>query len=376
MAIVVENGNFFADAPYDFIFSLGESCSTSIMLRKCGLQTYSMPFDWSGAFDHHIAGTCGLLGKLNMMKNKFEGAFELEDLYEENWGVPGEHRFVRNKKTGLQYLHDFPWTHSIEKEFPSYKEKYMRRIKRFYQKMESSKRICIVFIVVWDGRLTPHVLQLACDEIHAMYPDKEIDFFILQKNDEMNLYQSRLVKFSDHILFGFFKSTEPGNDINNPASISFMEKLISCFLRRQYINFIHEDDIFYSGFFHDMDEGIWSYDYSAMLLVHKKNWLQGTLTCRFDLVPFVNDVHQELKTDVCCNGISVAKWHFKHGESVDTDIVLDERFLQDRDLLFTFYFNAPASPKDCGTGDELRKLGIHLKSLSLTENRLRQGALA
>ena len=367
MAIIVENERFFTDAPYDFIFSLGESCSTSLTLRKCGLQTYSMPFDWSGAYDHSIAGICGLLGKIRMIKNKFEGAFNVEDLYEENWGRQSPHRFVRNKKTGLQYLHDFPWTHSIEKEFPAYKEKYMRRIKRFYQKMESSKRICIVFITVWEGKLPPHVLKIGYDEIHNMYPDKEIDFFILQKTDEMPVYHTKYIKFSDHILFGFFKNAESINDDNTTESLSFMGKQISCFLRRQYINFINEDDVFYSGFFHE-EKGIWSDDYSAMMVIHKKDWLKGALTCNFDIVPFVNEIHQELKTDVYCNGIPVANWHFKNGETIDTKIVLDEKFSQDNDLFFTFYFNAPASPRECGTGNEHRKLGILLKSISLTEN--------
>ena len=31
---------------YDLIFSIGEACSCTEMLRKCRLQFYSYPFDW------------------------------------------------------------------------------------------------------------------------------------------------------------------------------------------------------------------------------------------------------------------------------------------------------------------------------------------
>ena len=68
--------------------------------------------------------------------------FEDLDRKGDNLGVG--HRCVVNKKTGLRYKHDFPLTSSIKDYWPEFTEKYNRRIKRMYYKIEKAKRILLM----------------------------------------------------------------------------------------------------------------------------------------------------------------------------------------------------------------------------------------
>ncbi|MBK3494481.1 peptidase [Viridibacillus sp. YIM B01967] len=123
---------------YDAIFSLGDLCLTSIQLKKHQLRPYSGVFDWVATPD---------LSKVNMLlRNRFFNLMNSDNL--RIIGPAGDsmicvsddyYHFVSN--------HDFGTDKNSLTHIGSYDdvmEKYNRRIVRFLNKMESSKRILFV----------------------------------------------------------------------------------------------------------------------------------------------------------------------------------------------------------------------------------------
>lgn len=170
---------------YDFIMSLGQYCVTSTALRRCHLQDVSCVFDWSAGILPEKCGKAGLEGKVDLICNDFQNFFEKEDF--ENRGNNQENDtynlFIVNKRTGLQYKHDFPANIGFDKNFAAVKEKYMRRIERFYHTMSESTKVLFVFICKDEG-LTNNYLIAQQEKLARKFPNKIIDLlYITQKSD-------------------------------------------------------------------------------------------------------------------------------------------------------------------------------------------------
>lgn len=123
---------------YDFIFSLGAACSCTSMLRMCGLQKASYPFDW--LFGSNFSK------RIDILLNNFENFFEknlLEYSYQE---VNANCNAYHNTLTDITFNHDFNINKDFDSEFKRNKEKYTRRIKRLYKNIKNAKSILIVYI--------------------------------------------------------------------------------------------------------------------------------------------------------------------------------------------------------------------------------------
>ena len=124
---------------YDLIVSLGAVCSASETLRKNNLQEYSFPFDWIGQME--------LKDRILLMINDFEGWFNIEDFeYIGKRTHPEPCNIYKNKKTGLEYHHDFAIDTPIEKSYPEAHDRYLRRTQRLKELIEKAKDILFVYI--------------------------------------------------------------------------------------------------------------------------------------------------------------------------------------------------------------------------------------
>ena len=118
---------------FDRIVSLGSFCSVAMELEKKGLREASYPFDWM------ISDRLEEI--LHLMQNDF--ADFLNPAF-----IHSEHRkeVCFNEKTGMHFYHDFNGNDTIEAQIPALKEKYERRIRRFYSDISSPTlfvRYCI-----------------------------------------------------------------------------------------------------------------------------------------------------------------------------------------------------------------------------------------
>lgn len=175
---------------YDLIISLGQWCITSIALRKLGLQNKSYPFDWSGGIMWEKCGYGGLSGKVDLICNNFENFFDFNDFEDRGANPPNEDfwmRWVVNKRTGLQYKHDFPSDKNFKESFLDVKEKYVRRVQRLYEKIYAANRVLFVYIAR-DKDFSDDYLIDQHIKLQKKFPYKDIDILYIINDESISPY--------------------------------------------------------------------------------------------------------------------------------------------------------------------------------------------
>lgn len=125
---------------YDFVFSIGEACPCTQVLRQLGLQDASYPFDW--LFGSTFIGRCKILTE------EFKDFIRKEDLeysYEER---SLKCNAYYNKLNDIVFNHDFLKSLDFEEAYPLVKEKYDRRIRRLLEKIKNSNSVLVVYLEI------------------------------------------------------------------------------------------------------------------------------------------------------------------------------------------------------------------------------------
>lgn len=100
--------------------SLGYFCSVATELEKLGLRSESSPFDWViSDFEGVIAA----------VQEHFSGFLDYEYLVQDK----SRREIYKNAKYNIKFFHDFNKYSSLEKQLPAVREKYNKRISRFYR---------------------------------------------------------------------------------------------------------------------------------------------------------------------------------------------------------------------------------------------------
>lgn len=105
---------------YQNVVSLGYFCSPAIELNYLNLRKSSLPFDWV------ISGNFGQV--LELIDNNFKDFLEPEFLFQ----LKQYPQYYRNIKYNIDFYHDFDELKSFDRQIDKIKEKYDRRIARFY----------------------------------------------------------------------------------------------------------------------------------------------------------------------------------------------------------------------------------------------------
>ena len=139
---------------YELIAGLGSWCGPALHTKRYGLRRNSFPLDWVQS---------GFLPEVNrLLKNKFEGYMELENMYEKNilahfvdegnvvlepgGTQPSKAHFVHDSHYKIDSVHDFPkipnqdWT----VQYPAFKNKLNHRIQNFLTKIQQSKNTLFI----------------------------------------------------------------------------------------------------------------------------------------------------------------------------------------------------------------------------------------
>lgn len=104
---------------YDNFISLGYFCSVSLELEKIGLRSFSSPFDWC---------ISNFKGVEKAIYTKFEDFLNYENMYQ-NREI---HNIYLDRNYDILFAHDFDKYTSLKEQLPKVKEKYKRRIEKFY----------------------------------------------------------------------------------------------------------------------------------------------------------------------------------------------------------------------------------------------------
>lgn len=184
---------------YDLFVSLGASCWSSVHLKAVGVQSKTLPFDWSSHECYLARLPCKpsmdiyLLNVVNLMVNHFKDFINIEDFIEtEN---ASNNRGCINIKTGLHYIHDFIKQEPFEKGFEQFYERYNRRVNRLINSIQDSQRIALVWIQdVWDQMqysekivtfLTQETLRFARRQLTEKFKDKHFDFIVFNNDNSL-----------------------------------------------------------------------------------------------------------------------------------------------------------------------------------------------
>jgi len=215
----MNKAQFFSNGfQYDIVVSLGEWCVTSVAMRKFGIQTMSLPFDWSGGILWDKCGFGGLSGKVDLICNNFENFFNIED-FEDRGANPHNEDYwflwVVNKRTGLQYKHDFPTHLGFHNSFLNAKTKYLRRVDRLYNYINNSDKVLFLYISFSPGLTDSYLIEQQL-KLQQKFPQKTVDFLCLCNDSHMStddVTTSDLSQNVRKISFNFGQKMGEANDV-------------------------------------------------------------------------------------------------------------------------------------------------------------------
>lgn len=147
---------------FDYIIPLGSFCSVASELEEAFLREHSLPLDW----------VISDLKAINtLIPSRFTPLFDPDKLHKD-----AQHpHIVKHSDFVFDFYHDFPAEKSIEEVLPRVKQKYMRRVDRFYSILSSRKNLLFVrYIFSTD---TASEIDCLIDELKGMNPNIRFLFF-------------------------------------------------------------------------------------------------------------------------------------------------------------------------------------------------------
>lgn len=119
---------------FDAIIPIGFFCGPTEWLEALDLRKQSNPFDWVITDLDHVS---------ELIANQFHDLFdEAHLLSHSNWC--NEMRIVDHDHYMFRFFHDFPADVSIAEKLPEVREKYERRITRFYNMLKDSQSLLFI----------------------------------------------------------------------------------------------------------------------------------------------------------------------------------------------------------------------------------------
>ena len=194
---------------FDYVCSLGSSCLCAQSLDAAGLRLSSGPFDW-------LLGP-SLAERVDTIVEDFSGWLEPGDF--KCLGNPNKftHDSYLNTRTGFKFPHDFALDVPFERSWPEVREKYLRRIARFYERIRSSRRVLFVWLEnpVAADRPSDDEVWRSVKSLAAKFPGVKVELLVVDRapDDESTGALRRGDGFW-RISCGYRKkSTEPGKDV-------------------------------------------------------------------------------------------------------------------------------------------------------------------
>ena len=201
-----------AGGQYDLVFSLGQACACSLTLRTANLQLASFPLDWLAD------GT--LPSRVDLLIRRFDHWLDKEDfVYNGTNPINGLGMF-RNRKTGLNHLHDFD-DRPIESSHAQVVAKYARREKRLFDLIEKAKRVLLVYIdKTMPGGKPPTVEEIvkAREDMSQAFPGADFDFIHLVYDRDVPFEQRVVSHPCNGVTEIRFNYHDDKKDVNSPMA--------------------------------------------------------------------------------------------------------------------------------------------------------------
>ncbi len=174
---------------------MGEACQPAHHLRLNGLRQAAFPFDWICTPPESL---------INILQSKFEGFFDKENIFSQGIIHQTGENYI-NKKYNFVFVHDFKNAADFEDNFNKVKEKYERRIQRFYQALTCSSKIYFI-----RHKMPKDKTILLNDFLIKNFPNLEYNLLIIDDTEE--------IKQGWHIknVINCYMQTAPFNNATDP----------------------------------------------------------------------------------------------------------------------------------------------------------------
>ena len=164
-------------AKYDLICPIGQCCAVALFLRKYGLRSMSLPFDW-------MLGDALDIGKyVDIVMSGFNRFMRPEAL--ERLGPDGEFEKYRDCGTGLVSMHDFKRALPFDEAMPLVAAKFRRRIARFFSAVENSRKTLFVHFAR-SYHPSAEDLVAGLERLRERFPDRDLSLLVLEHCDEQD----------------------------------------------------------------------------------------------------------------------------------------------------------------------------------------------
>lgn len=205
---------------YDLIFSIGETCLATQVLRNSELQSYSYPFDWVGGGD--------FLNRVSLLCNDFKNFINKEDLVLTDVTESIKTNIYTNKRNGMGFNHDFLAEITIDEAYPFVLEKYERRIKRLLDFIKKSDRVLVLFVESLDSlsKVTNEMLKEAQIKLHKRFGPK-IDILCIQIEKKIKFSEKEDIYINPYVRKITFDYKSYGNENHNLVDFSLLAKAVS-----------------------------------------------------------------------------------------------------------------------------------------------------
>lgn len=177
---------------YDVIFSLGTDCSCAGYMKKNNLRSFSGPFDWltHASFAVHM----------DLILSDFKGFMNIEDflpLEKDAAALDNNCDYYENRKTGFYFFHDFKKDIPLETAFPTIKEKYNRRINRFYEQLKTNEKVLLIWFSHYES-VSDEMVKKKCNDLIQKL-NKKVDFLIIEHDETKSKGDIEYVELSENI---------------------------------------------------------------------------------------------------------------------------------------------------------------------------------
>jgi len=174
---------------------LGSRCQVAFHLGQNNLRMGSYPLDWA----------ITPFGSLySVIDNDFKKFFDESNIQACDIFIPG-YFAVLNTEYNITFIHDFKDKEEFSKNFVEVKEKYRRRIARFYAATESDEPLCFVRhkdITKEQASSLSHLLQ-------KKFPKMRYTLLVINETDEIKDNWK-----IPNVLNCFMKTAEEGNALD------------------------------------------------------------------------------------------------------------------------------------------------------------------
>lgn len=343
---------------YDLVISLGQLCDVADALKKLKITEKTYPFDWS---DCEGNASDKLLQKCNLIKNHFKNAFDLKDFIEYH-SSDSRMRGVKNIKTGLHYIHDFPWETSVKDFFPTFLEKHLRRVKRLYDDIEKANNVLFVYHDTTKS-LPLKSAQKAIKILKDSFPKQNINLLIFLPLTSTLDTTYQEIRHNTNNLFLFMHSKQCGE--NYSEILHFFTRIIKTYFNNDYCSFANEKELIYSGLSYIESFGRWS-DGDSIFFRLQTTKQNEKVSVSINVNPFVCPARPNQKCKIICNGHEIQDIVFDKPDKQEINMIVPND--NNGNLDFVFEFDNTQSPKELGLSEDNRKLGLGFIDAIISEN--------